>query len=106
LLPSAPDEQVVPASVAGFVDAIEAEPLGRAAVALGAGRARLEDRVDHGVGISVMAQVGAEVQAGEPVLVLRHRGGRGLDEALPLVRQAVRIGGTPPSPTPLVLEIV
>jgi pyrimidine-nucleoside phosphorylase len=106
LLPSAPDEQVVPASVAGFVNAIEAEPLGRAAVALGAGRARLEDRVDHGVGISVMAQVGAEVQAGEPVLVLRHRGGRGLDEALPLVRQAVRIGGTPPSPTPLVLEIV
>jgi pyrimidine-nucleoside phosphorylase len=104
LLSSAPDEHVVPAPSAGFVGALEAESIGRAAVALGAGRARLEDRVDHGVGISVMAPVGTEVRAGEPILVVHHRGGRGLPEALPLVLQAVRMSDTPPPPTPLVLE--
>jgi pyrimidine-nucleoside phosphorylase len=105
-LPTAPDERVVPAAAAGFVSALEAESIGRAAVALGAGRARLEDRVDHGVGISVTAPVGSEVRAGEPILVLHHRGGRGLAEALPLLERAVRIGDTPPSPAPLVLETV
>src|SRR5687767_12456092 len=50
LLAYAPHEHRVPASQRGFVR-YESEALGRAAVALGAGRARLDDAVDHGVGI-------------------------------------------------------
>jgi pyrimidine-nucleoside phosphorylase len=105
-LPSAPDRHEVGALADGFVASIAAESIGRAAVALGAGRARLDDEVDHGVGIDVRAPVGSEVRAGEPVLVLHHRRGRGLVEALSLVQQAVRIGDRPPSSTALVLETI
>ncbi len=52
-LPSAPDREIVAAPGSGFVGAIEAEAVGRAAVALGAGRGRLDDVIDHGVGITV-----------------------------------------------------
>jgi len=106
LLPSAPDRHEVDATADGFVAGLAAEAIGRAAVALGAGRTRLDDEIDHGVGIEVRMPVGSEVRAGEPVLVLHHRRGRGLVEALSLVQQAVRIEDTRPSSVPLVLEAI
>ena len=42
----------------GYVAGLEAERVGRAAVALGAGRAKLDDVVDPAVGIEVLAPVG------------------------------------------------
>jgi pyrimidine-nucleoside phosphorylase len=103
-LPSAPDEQAVPATHGGYVSALHAENIGRASVALGGGRARLDDVVDAGVGIEIVAPLGAAVSAGEPVLIARHRGGRGLAEALPLLTRAVHVAEEPPAPRPLVLE--
>ena len=43
----------------------------------------------------VVAPPGAAVTAGEPVLILRHRGGRGLDEATELLEEAIGIGDGP-----------
>jgi len=102
-LPGAPDRTEVRAPRSGYVAALEAEPIGRAAVALGAGRARLDDVVDPGVGIEVTAPPGARVASGEPVLVVHHRVGRGLAEALTLVTAAIRIADTPPGPSPTVV---
>jgi pyrimidine-nucleoside phosphorylase len=105
-LPAAPDEHVVGAARRGYVSELRAEHIGRAAVALGAGRARIDDAIDHGVGIAVAAPRGAEVKAGDAILVVRHRGGRGLDEALPLLEEAIAIAEAPPATRPLVLETV
>jgi pyrimidine-nucleoside phosphorylase len=105
-LPSAPDQHRVTVPRAGYLAEIQAEAVGRAAVALGAGRARLEDAIDPGVGIDILLEPGAAVKAGDAVLVLNHRGGRGLDEALPLLASAVRIDDGPPELRPLVLERV
>jgi pyrimidine-nucleoside phosphorylase len=105
-LPSAPDEHRVTAPRAGYIHELRAEHIGRAAVALGAGRARLEDRVDHGVGIEIIAPVGTLVRQGETVLVLHHRSGHGLHAALPLVSAAVSIAETPPDPGQLIIERV
>jgi pyrimidine-nucleoside phosphorylase len=103
-LPAAPGREMVRASRAGFVGTLEAEAIGRAGVALGAGRARLGDPVDHGVGIEVVAPPGAAVSAGDAVLIVHHRRGRGLDEALPLLTGGVHIVEQPAPPEPLVLE--
>ena len=103
-LPSAPDESVVGAPRAGFVAGLEAESIGRAAVALGAGRVRLEDAVDHGVGIRVAAPVGTEVREGDAILVVTHRGGRGLADARQLLEHAIVIAEGAPAPRPLIVE--
>ena len=50
-LPMAPDEHRIEASHGGVVSDLHAENIGRAAVELGAGRATLDDTIDHGVGI-------------------------------------------------------
>jgi pyrimidine-nucleoside phosphorylase len=106
LLPSAPDEHRVAAPRNGHVAELRAEHIGRAAVALGAGRARLEDAVDHGVGIQVIAPPGTSVRAGDVVMVVRHRGGRGLKEALPLLDAAIEIAAAPPPRRSLVVDTV
>ena len=105
-LPSAPDERTIRAPRAGIVGALDAGLIGRAAVALGAGRSTLEDRIDPGVGVRVAAPVGSAVREGDPVLVVAHRAGRGLADAVPLLEAAVRIGDTAPEARPLVVDVL
>ena len=105
-MPDAPGREHVRAARRGYVTTIDAETIGRAAVALGAGRARLEDAVDPGVGIDVAAPVGTEVSQGDAILVVRHRDGRGLGDALALLGDAIEIGPAAPSRQPLVVDTV
>jgi pyrimidine-nucleoside phosphorylase len=103
-LPSAPDRHAVTAERPGYVTALLAGEIGRAAVLLGAGRQRLDDAVDPGVAIEVKAAPGTQVSAGDAVLLVHHRGGRGLADALPLLTRAIRIGDAPEPAGALVLE--
>jgi pyrimidine-nucleoside phosphorylase len=106
-LPLAPGREIVRAPRAGYLTGLDAMLIGRAAAALGAGRATAEDRVDHGVGIRIIATLGALVRAGEPVLELIHRDAKGLREGADLAAQAIELGGAPPEPRPLVVgEVV
>ncbi|MCX6552132.1 MAG: thymidine phosphorylase [Acidobacteria bacterium] len=105
--PLAEGREYVRAPRAGYVTGLEAMMIGQAAAALGAGRATAEDRIDHGVGIRVLSTLGSLVRAGEPVLELIHRDGRGVKDASSLALQAIELGGAPPAPQPLVVgEIV
>jgi pyrimidine-nucleoside phosphorylase len=102
-LPAASDRADVKAPRSGYVSALRAELIGRAAVALGAGRSRLDDVIDPGVGISVVARPGDRVAAGDPVLTVHHRAGAGVDEALALLSRAVGISDEAPTEPPIVV---
>ena len=104
-LPRAPRTYEVGASAAGFVREIDAEALGLVAVALGAGRARVEDRVDPAVGLVVHKRLGDPVARGEPLCTV-HEGDRSEPRLTlsPRVAAAFRIGATAVVPPPLVLE--
>jgi thymidine phosphorylase len=91
---------------AGVVSAIDAEAIGFAALALGAGRLRKEDTIDPAVGLELLRKVGDTVGRGEPIAVLHHRDERGLDEANRRVERAYRIGDEPPPKRPLVIEVL
>jgi pyrimidine-nucleoside phosphorylase len=95
----APVETVVGAPTDGFVRRADALVLGRAAVAMGAGRARAEDTVDHGVGIFLDAKPGTRVSRGQPLARLRLRAPS--PEIAERVLSAFEIGEAP-DPRPLV----
>jgi pyrimidine-nucleoside phosphorylase len=103
-LPSAPDRDVIAAHRDGYVTAMKAEAVGRAAVLLGAGRDRLDAAVDPAVGFMIAAPVGTHVKRGDPIVEIHHRGGRGLAEARRLLEHAIDVGHAPPRARPLVLE--
>src|SRR5512138_3541880 len=104
-LPRAPRTYEVPAPAAGLVAAIDAEAIGLAAVALGAGRARVEDRVDPAVGLVVRKRLGDRVERGEPLCTV-HEGDRSepRDRVAARLAAAWRIGPAAAAPGPLVLE--
>jgi thymidine phosphorylase len=69
-LPVAQETEVVRADVDGVVTRMDALSVGVAAWRLGAGRARKEDPVSAGAGITLHAKPGDPVRAGDPVLTL------------------------------------
>jgi pyrimidine-nucleoside phosphorylase len=106
LMPAAPQREVVRAHRAGYVHGFEAERVGRATVVLGAGRDRVEDRVDPAAGAVVLVNRGAQVKAGEAVLELHYREGSRLQAAITLLESACSIQDSKPEPEPVVLDTV
>jgi len=103
LLPSAALTHVMTAPRSGTVTALDALLIGRAAVALGAGRDKKGDDVDLSAGLLLRKKPGEVVTAGEPVMALHYNDPARLAAALPLVTQAMVIGDQPPADEPLVL---
>jgi pyrimidine-nucleoside phosphorylase len=86
----------------GFIVGFATREIGLACNALGAGRAKVTDTVDHGVGLSLLVKRGDEVRRGDCLARIRHRNGRGLDEARSRLQAAITISDAPPLPHPLV----
>ncbi|MEO0024204.1 MAG: hypothetical protein RL196_645 [Actinomycetota bacterium] len=69
-LPQARESHVVVASASGYLNRLDALQVGVAAWRLGAGRARKEDAVQFGAGITLHAKPGEQVVAGQPLMTL------------------------------------
>ncbi|MFE6390335.1 thymidine phosphorylase, partial [Nocardiopsis dassonvillei] len=69
-LPVAAERRAVLAPASGTVTRLDAYQVGLAAWRLGAGRARKEDAVSFGAGVTLHAKPGESVQAGEPLFTL------------------------------------
>ncbi|MBF8300953.1 MAG: pyrimidine-nucleoside phosphorylase [Acidobacteria bacterium] len=105
-LPGAARRHAIAAGQDGYVAALQADLIGRASMALGAGRQRIEDRIDHGAGVWIAKKPGDRVCAGETILELLYNDGRGLGEASALAHAAIRLTAEPPVLRPLVLGTV
>src|SRR5262249_15207738 len=103
-LPQAPHRFHFHAEHSGFVTEVHAELVGRATMLLGAGRDRIEDRIDPGVGAIVCAGPGERVRAGDALAELHYRDAERVRPALELLRQAWTIGEAPAARRPLILE--
>ncbi len=102
----APGRAEITAPAAGFVQSIDALGVGRAVLALGGGRERKGEAIDHGVGVEVLKKPGDAVQAGETVIRVYHRDGRGLDVARGLLEAGLSVGAQAPQAQPLILDRV
>jgi pyrimidine-nucleoside phosphorylase len=67
LLPQAPYVEPILAPQTGYLAAIDTAAIGWASVRLGAGRLVKEDEVDHAVGLVLPYDVGASLDAGQPM---------------------------------------
>jgi pyrimidine-nucleoside phosphorylase len=105
LLPGAAQRRAVVAEHDGFLVSLRADLVGRAAVALGAGRGRIGDPVDHGAGVLIARKPGERVRAGDTILELLYNNTNELGEASALAREAVHVATEPPAPRSLVLGV-
>jgi pyrimidine-nucleoside phosphorylase len=105
-LPVAAVQRAVPAPIDGYVESIDALAVGLAALELGAGRVRKEDKVDHAAGLVIEAPVGARVRAGEPLAVVHARSEELVLKVMSRLQQAWRLGGREVTRPPHVLARV
>jgi pyrimidine-nucleoside phosphorylase len=101
----APVEAEVPALRSGNVSACHALAIGRAAMALGAGRARKGEPVDHAVGV-VVRSVGDAVEQGAPLARVLGRDRDAVARAIDEVAAAYAIGDDPIERPALLLETI
>ena len=101
-LPVSPSVREVLAPRDGYVSAFAALGVGRAALALGAGRKKKTDSIDPAAGVELLAKPGDRVRKGDAVA--RLHGDRQADGAEGLVLEALEISDEPPTPAPAILD--
>ncbi|AWI09215.1 thymidine phosphorylase [Ereboglobus luteus] len=100
-------EAVVAGSGAGgYVAGVDAMGIALAALNLGAGRVRAEDKVDHAVGISSLVKAGERVEEGDTLAVIHANNEGALAEARESVTRAITFSQAPVAVEPLVAEII
>jgi pyrimidine-nucleoside phosphorylase len=102
-LTAARREVVLPAPRAGFVRALAARPVGQATMLLGAGRARMDSRIDPAVGVLLHKKTGDPVASGEPLCTLLVNDETRLQEAVRLILEAYTIADSPAQAEPSVI---
>jgi pyrimidine-nucleoside phosphorylase len=105
-LPVAPHRVPFAADRDGYVTAVDAEQVGLASMALGAGREQAHEKVDPGVGIMVRKRVGDEVEEGDVLAELIVREAGRVSAAAGRLKQAFRIGDAAPTRRPLVIDSI
>lgn len=105
LLPSARLREPLPSPAGGHVRKVDARIVALAALRLGAGRARAEDRIDPAVGIDRLVKVGERVAAGDALCRIHASDAADLAEARTLLLSAFEFGARP-EPSPLLREII
>ena len=92
---------------AGTVTSVDVRAVGLAVVALGGGRTKETDRVDHAVGLTETAAPGEEVAPrGRPLALVHARDNESALRAVAALRDAYRLGDAPPRVPPPVLEVI
>jgi pyrimidine-nucleoside phosphorylase len=102
VLPRAPVVEPLEAPASGTLARVDAEAVGRAAVALGAGRVDKGDRVDPAVGIVVRPKVGDRLESGEPIGEIHARDPEAAAEAAARVHAALTVSDEDVEAPPLV----
>jgi thymidine phosphorylase len=105
-LPQARIKVPLNAARAGFVVEVDAMGVALAALRLGAGRARAEDRVDPAVGVSDLVKIGEPIAAKAPLCVIHANDEGALAEARSMLERAIVVGDQPGIAPELIGDVI
>ncbi len=107
LLPAAPIIEPALAPGSGWVAELRADQVGLVTVALGGGRQKKDDVIDHSVGVVLEAKTGDAIEAGQPLCWIHAPDEKRLAEARRrLLLSAYCISESPPAPPALIYKII
>lgn len=94
------------APVNGYVEHIDAKKTGEASVLLGAGRNKMEDKIDFGAGIWLVKKGGDAVKKGDVVAEIYASDPKRLEDGAALFKEAVKFSKKRPAPYKSVKEVI
>jgi pyrimidine-nucleoside phosphorylase len=102
LLPKAPIRERIEAARSGVVQRVEPRVIGRAIMALGGGRQKVEDEIDPAVGIVLKVKPGQTIERGQHLATIHARDAETQQVAEEALRRAIVIGDGAPPARPLI----
>jgi thymidine phosphorylase len=105
-LAAAPIVVPVPALEAGYAYSTDCRGLGLAVVGLGGGRVRPQDEIDYAVGLTGLVELGAKVEAGQPLALVHARTQEAAERAVREVQAAYRIAEVAPAAAPMIYKTI
>lgn len=87
---------------AGWVGGMDGQAIGHAIIALGGGRRQMGDKIDHRVGIEMLAQVGDRIEKGQPLARVFGRNPQDREQAAEHLKSAISISPAAVEPLPLI----
>ncbi|MCP1144219.1 pyrimidine-nucleoside phosphorylase [Lysinibacillus endophyticus] len=105
LLPQAKFQIELPAKQSGYVEKIEADDVGVAAMLLGAGRATKESTIDLAVGLVLHKKVGDSVKDGESLVTI-HSNKEDIPEVIEKLYKHIIISNEPVEAPTLIKDII
>jgi thymidine phosphorylase len=106
LLPRAPVQLDVPSPRNGFTSRMDTRDLGLTVVALGGGRTRVEDIIDHSVGIVFQTSLGLRVEKTQPLATIHAADRTAAEAASQAILRHIHISDSAPAVPPPVLETI
>ena len=106
LLPKAGKIIEVKADRAGYIQSMETENLGMAALLLGAGRLKKDEVVDPAVGYWMKKRLGDSLKKGDVLAEFHVNDTKNLDESIELFRKSLTIGENPGTGVKLIYKAI
>lgn len=91
---------------AGYIQGVNAEEYGLASLNLGAGRSKIEDKIDYTAGIILSKKTGDYVQKGEEIATLYANDEKLFERSKEIILNATKIGEEKPQPRPLIFATI
>jgi thymidine phosphorylase len=105
-LAMAPITREVKSPVGGFVSRMDTRDLGLAVVALGGGRRRVEDVIDHSVGIEFQVSLGDKIEPGQTLAIIHAADSLRAEDAAKSIARHIHLESNPPQHAPTILETI
>jgi len=106
LLPNATGAREILCPRTGFISAVDAEDIGRAAGKIGGSREDKTAAIDPAVGVILEVKIGQKVDEGAILCRLYYTSEEHVEEAAESIEDAFRISARPPDDRQLILEVV
>lgn len=90
----------------GFISEMKADQIGFAAIELGCGRKKIEDKIDPLAGIILRTKIGDEIKSGEPILDMFADSEERLDRAEERLNKAIKVSREKPAERKLIIDIL
>jgi thymidine phosphorylase len=105
-LPAAPVRRAVRAARAGWITGMDTRGIGLVLIALGGGRRKASDGIDHRVGLSDVRGVGEQVRPGDTLATVHAASDAAAEEAAARLLALVHVGDTPAAAAPVLVQHV
>lgn len=96
----------IKAGESGFIKEIETDEIGGAVCAIGGGRTKAEDEIDHAVGYASLVGIGDEIKSGEELGVVYCRREEQFERVVEKLRNSYKICAEKPSKSELIKALI